>query len=301
MSRANKPRIVSPEARHRVSSSTDDDAWDDAPDGPPSVVRRVSKATETVRANRRWWDAAAEEYQDEHGAFLRDAGFIWCPEGLDEATAHLLGPTAELSGRRVLEIGCGAAQCARWLAGIGADVVAFDLSARQLAQARRLSERTGIEVPLFQADAQALPVRDESIDVACSAFGALPFVADSATVLLEVARVLRPGGRFVFSVSHPIRWAFPDDPGEAGLTVSGSYFDRNAYVEQDDRGVATYAEHHRTLGDRVREIIAAGLILRDLVEPDWPVENANVWGGWSPLRGALIPGTAIFVSEKPGS
>jgi SAM-dependent methyltransferase len=265
-----------------------------------TVGRRPLSRPETARANRIWWDVAADDYQHEHGAFLRDVGFIWCPEGLDEAAAQLLGPTAGLAGRRLLEIGCGAAQCARWLASVGAQVVAFDLSAGQLAHAVRLGVSTGIEVPLFQADAQALPLADGSIDIACSAFGALPFVADSAAVLGEVARVLRPAGRFVFSVSHPLRWAFPDDPGEAGLTVATSYFDRTPYVEEDDDGVATYAEHHRTLGDRVREIVAAGLTLVDLVEPEWPAGLSTEWGGWSPLRGRLIPGTAIFVCDKPG-
>ena len=113
--------------------------------------------------------------------------------------------------------------------------------------------------------------------------------------------MLTPGGRWVFSVSHPIRWCFPDDPGEAGLTVRDSYFDRRAYVEQDNRGIATYAEHHRTMGDRVREIVAAGFRLVDLVEPEWPDGHDRVWGGWSPLRGRLIPGTAIFVCDKPSA
>ncbi|HPB72717.1 MAG TPA: SAM-dependent methyltransferase, partial [Phycicoccus sp.] len=58
-------------------------------------------------------------------------------------------------------------------------------------------------------------------------------------------------------------------------------------------------EHHRTLGDRVREIVAAGLVLVDLVEPEWPDGNDQTWGGWSPLRGAHLPGTAIFVTRKP--
>ncbi len=64
-------------------------------------------------------------------------------------------------------------------------------------------------------------------------------------------------------------------------------------------GAVVYAEHHRPLGDRVREIVAAGLRLVDLVEPEWPEGHQRVWGSWSPLRGRLIPGTAIFVTEKP--
>jgi SAM-dependent methyltransferase len=253
-------------------------------------------AAETVRANRRWWDTAAAGYQAEHGDFLGDADFVWGPEGLREAAAHLLG---DVEGRRVLEIGCGAAQCARWLAGQGAQVVATYVSAGQLAQSRRIDSGAAAPVPLVQADAERLPLADASVDLACSAYGAVPFVADSLAVMTEVARVLRPGGRWVFSVTHPLRWALPDDPGRGGLTVTSSYFDRTPYVELGPDGEVAYAEHHRTLGDRVREISAAGLVLVDLVEPEWPESNDQVWGGWSPLRGRLIPGTAIFVTRKP--
>lgn len=273
----------------------------DGPGGmtdPPGVVRRTADAAESARANRRWWDSAAEDYQAEHGDFLGDARFVWCPEGLDEESVRLLG---DVRGRRVLEVGCGAAQCGRWLVSQGAAVVSMDLSAEQLAHARRLCAATRIDVPLAQADAAQLPVRSESVDVACSAFGAVPFVADSAAVMHEVARVLRPGGRWVFSVTHPIQWSFPDDPGPAGLRVRESYFDRTPYVEVDADGAATYVEHHRTLGDRIREIVGAGLVLLDVIEPEWPAANRRIWGQWSPLRGGLIPGTAIFVTERPRS
>ena len=43
--------------------------------------------------------------------------FIWSPEGVDEGDAQVLG---DVSGLDVLEIGCGAAQCARWLVSVGA-------------------------------------------------------------------------------------------------------------------------------------------------------------------------------------
>ncbi|GAA0357896.1 class I SAM-dependent methyltransferase [Microbispora corallina] len=255
------------------------------------VGRRAVSRTETARANRGWWDGAADDYQSEHGDFLRDDGFVWCPEGLDEADARLLG---QVSGLRILEVGCGAGQCGRWLAGEGAAVVGVDLSYRQLQHSRRIDLDTGSALPVAQADAEALPFRDASFDLACSAFGALPFVADAGAALREVRRVLRPGGRFVFSVSHPIRWAFPDDPGERGLTADRPYFDRSPYVEFSEDGTPSYVEHHRTMGDWVGLIHAAGFTLAGLVEPEWPEGHDRTWGGWSPLRGRLLPGTAIF-------
>src|SRR5690606_13211789 len=159
-------------------------------------------------------------------------------------------------------------------------VVALDLSAGMLRHAADAAERTGLAPTLLQAGAEHLPLRTDSFDVACSAFGALPFVpsletvfaevvrvlrpgggwvfssiqpmADDVphpqrtgpydvacdaidalpfypsleTVFAEVVRVLRPGGRWVFSVTHPMRWIFPDDPGPTGLTATQPYFDR---------------------------------------------------------------------------
>jgi SAM-dependent methyltransferase len=273
------------------------------PGGPPRpgngaarVVRRAAESSETTAANRRWWDRSADAYQAEHGEFLGEADFVWCPEGLREADARLLG---DVRGARVLEVGCGAAMCSRWLAARGASPVALDLSGGMLRHAAAAAGRTGIAVPLVQADAQHLPFADGSFDVACTAFGAVPFVSDSAAVMGEVARVLRPGGRWVFATTHPLRWIFADDPGPDGLVARTPYFDRSPYVEVDDAGEPTYVEHHRTLGDRVREIVGAGLELVDLLEPEWPAGHTREWGQWSPLRGALLPGTAIYVCRKP--
>ena len=263
--------------------------------GVDPVTRRPVGAAESTGAQRSWWDEAAADYLDEHGAFLGETGFVWGPEGLTEADAGLLGPVA---GRRVLEVGSGAAQCSRWLLAAGAEPVALDVSGEMLRRGISIGAAAGLAVPMVQADAASLPFASASFDLACSAYGGVPFVSDSGRVMHEVARVLRPGGRWVFSVTHPVRWSLLDDPGEAGLVVQQSYFDRTPYVEQDADGTATYVEHHRTLGDRVREITAAGLRLLDLVEPEWPLHNERTWGGWSPLRGALIPGTAIFVTER---
>ncbi|QSB12957.1 class I SAM-dependent methyltransferase [Natronosporangium hydrolyticum] len=245
-------------------------------------------------ANRRWWDADADDYQATHGEFLGDAELVWCPEGLREADANLLG---DVAGVRALELGCGAASGARWLARAGAEVVALDLSAGMLRHARAAADRTGVTVPLVQADALALPFPDGCFDLVFTAFGAVPFVTDSAALHREVARVLRPGGRWVFAVTHPMRWIFLDDPTEHGLVAVRSYFDRTPYAEYDEAGEPSYVEQHRTVGDRVRELVAAGFVLTDLIEPEWPAGHERIWGQWSPLRGRIFPGTAIYCAH----
>jgi SAM-dependent methyltransferase len=167
-----------------------------------------------------------------------------------------------------------------------------------LARARDLNRATGIDVPLLQADATALPLASRSVDLACSAFGGLPFVADVEGALAEVARVLRPGGRFVASVNHPMRWPFPDSPDPEDLQVTSSYFDRRPYVETDSAGTTLYVEHHRTIGDWVRAVVGSGLVLEDLLEPEWTPGRTQEWGQWSPARGALVPGTLILVCRS---
>ena len=254
---------------------------------------------ETRAANRAWWDGEADDYYAEHGAFLGDSEFVWGPEGWTEAELDLLGVR---DGMTVLEIGAGAAQCSRWLARHhDVRVVASDLSMGMLRTARRIEASAGgagIASPSSSATAWRCPWPTRA-STACSRPTAS---CRSSRTAARCSRRRRgccgPGGRFVFSTSHPVRWAFPDDPGPHGLTATTSYFDRTPYVESE-AGVVTYAEHHRTLGDLVRQVVAAGLVLVDLVEPEWPARNEQAWGGWSPLRGRLLPGTAILVADRP--
>ena len=263
--------------------------------GTVGVAHRQVAKSEATRANLAWWDADADDYQATHGDFLGDAEFVWCPEGLRESDLGLLG---DVRGARIAEIGCGQAACSRWLAGTGAYPVGLDLSGGMLRHASVANVRTGIDIPLIQASAEDLPLATGSMDAACSAFGAIPFVSALETAFAEVHRVLRPGGRWVFAVTHPMRWIFSDDPGPNGLTATQPYFDRTPYVEVDAEGRATYVEYHRTLGDYVRAFAATGFVLDDLLEPEWPAGHTRQWGQWSPLRGKLFPGTAIFVTHR---
>src|SRR5688500_190581 len=75
---------------------------DDGYPAPSGVARRPAGTAESVRANRRWWDAAAPAYLAEHGTDRGDVDLPLCPEALRGRAAHLLG---DVAGRRVHEGG----------------------------------------------------------------------------------------------------------------------------------------------------------------------------------------------------
>jgi ubiquinone/menaquinone biosynthesis C-methylase UbiE len=107
-----------------------------------------------------------------------------------------LGP-----GQQLLDVGCGFGRPAiRFAQRTGADVVGVNVSAEQVATARRLAaEAGGTDRVRFEvADANALPYPDDSFD-AVWAVEVLMYLPDRLRALREIHRVLRPGGRFVLS------------------------------------------------------------------------------------------------------
>src|SRR5690606_26122421 len=228
--------------------------------GTAGVARRPVGHAEAVEASRAWGDADADDYLGEHGDFLGDADFVWCPEGLREQDAHLLG---DVAGKRVLEVGCGAAMCARWLTSVGADAVAMDLSGGMLRRAGEANRRTGLKPPLVQADAARLPFASGTFDSAWCAFGAVPFTPDLEAVVTYAAPVLRPTGRWVSGVTLPMRCVCPDDSGRASLWVVDSHFDGTRRVEIDEQGRAPYVAYLRTPGDYIRALRGPGFVVDD--------------------------------------
>lgn len=237
-----------------------------------------------ARVSRAHWDSDAARYVSEHAYYLDD--FHWCPERLTEDQAHLLG---DVRGKRILELGAGTAPCSAWVAAHGGIAIAQDISRGMLSR----SDRSAVFA--VQSDAAALPFVSQSFDATFSSFGALPFLADLPGALREVRRVLKPGGRCVLASNHPMAWVFPDDPGPIGLLAQVPYF-QSVYEEFAEDGERTYAEYHHTVGDWIRAHAAAGLLLEDVVEPEWR-PGTPAWGQWSELRGSVFPGTAIFVSR----
>lgn len=248
----------------------------------------------STQANRQAWDSYAAEYQQEwHGSL--DDDVFWGPAVPSERRLRLLG---DVAGRDVLELGCGGGQASVFLTSQGARATALDVAPRQLEHGRALARARGVEVRFLEGSAEDLSAfADGSFDVAFSSY-ALGFVEDLPGALGETFRVLRPGGRFVFSWSGPVHLSTGLAP-DGTVFFDRSYFDRTPHTETDRHG--TVVSFHRTYSDWHQALVAAGFVVTDLLEPEPdPEVRPGAWHGVFPLtKLRQVPCTVVFRARKP--
>ncbi|WP_404384217.1 methyltransferase domain-containing protein [Knoellia locipacati] len=125
------------------------------------------------------------------------------------ARPAVVGLAGDVTGRRVLDAGCGSGPLSESMRDAGAEVAGFDVSAAMVDLAR---ERLGDDVDLCVHDLMdPLPYGDaEFDDVICSLV--LHYLEDWSGPLSELRRVLKPGGRLLVAVNHPTAYAvvYPD-------------------------------------------------------------------------------------------
>jgi ubiquinone/menaquinone biosynthesis C-methylase UbiE len=119
---------------------------------------------------------------------------------------HLLKQTDDLRralpflqvrpGQRLLDVACGAGHTGLYFAKLGMDVTMTDVSTGMLAQARALAEGEGVVAEFFAAPAEKLPFADGVFDLVTCRVAAHHFSCP-ASFVMESARVLKPGGRFL--------------------------------------------------------------------------------------------------------
>lgn len=172
------------------------------------------------------------------------------------ATISLLG---EVTGRRVLEVGCGSGILTAWLVEHGAAVTAFDVSEQMVALARNA---VGDEASLLVADlGEPLTfAADGSFDLVVASL-ALHYVEDWRHIFRELHRVLVAGGVVVFSTHHPtMDWVHsPSD-----------YFATKQVTERWHKGSDEFdvTFYRRPLTAMTQAISSSGFVIEQLVEPE---------------------------------
>jgi SAM-dependent methyltransferase len=170
----------------------------------------------------------------------------------------MLRLAGDVSGRRILDAGCGSGPLSAALRANGAVVTGFDASAAMVDLAR---QRLGEDADLHVADLAApLPFADAEFDDVVASL-VLHYLEDWAGPLAELRRVLKPGGRLIVSVIHPSVYAivYPD----------ADYFALTRYSEDytfaGQSAVLTY--WHRPLHAITDAFAAAGFRIVTLSEP----------------------------------
>jgi SAM-dependent methyltransferase len=246
-----------------------------------------------VHTMRQAWDRASKVYLERRG---HDVGSVsYGNLAPDERALGLLG---SLQGKRVLDIGCGGGQNAVACALAGADVVGVDPSVAQLMAARKLAHEHRVQVEWRAGDGVNIGEELASFDVIL-AVQVLSYVGDPAEMLRKAATRLRPTGKLVVSIDHPIRDCFFDVEAQEFVPYPvWDYFDERT-LQWDFEPEVSMQTHHHPMGQWIAWIRHAELTLQQLIEaaaPDaicdelWPLDSPL-----APFRN--IPHTLIMVAS----
>jgi SAM-dependent methyltransferase len=208
------------------------------------------------------WDDAAESWVD----FVRK-GKDYHRDGLNNPAAFRL--IGNVEGRLALDLACGEGYNTRILAKKGAKVVGVDFSAKlvRLARSEEAKEKLGIDYHV--GDAADLSMLSSCCFDLVTCFMALQDIKDYRSAVSGVARVLKKGGRFVFSIPHPCF----EMVSHGGFRVSTNKRYFGAAEDHIQWKMARLLKpfettsFHRTLTDYFDVLSRNRLLVRRLVEP----------------------------------
>ena len=185
----------------------------------------------------------------------------WGIFDVPEADIGLL--PSDVEGLETVELGCGTGYVSAWLARRGARPIGVDPTPNQLAIARSSQREHGLRFPLVRAAGERVPLKDASVDLVISEYGAAIW-ADPYRWIPEAARLLRPGGELVFlGNSTLLMLCAPDDEeAPAENVMLRDHFGMYRFDWPDDPCI----EFHLGHGDWIRLLRREGFEIEDLIE-----------------------------------
>ncbi len=238
--------------------------------------------------------------------------------GYDKYRDHINTPAfmamlPDVTGLRGLDIGCGEGHNTRLVAQRGAALTALDIARRFVTYAQEMEAQEPRGITYLHASAVDLPFADAHFDFAMATMSLMD-VPDQDRAIHEVARVLKPGGFFQFSILHPcfltprFKWVL-DDCGRRVAMECGDYFaSEQGAIEEwifgsaPDDLKARFAKFRiprffHTLSAWLNMLTAAGLTLEESAEPYASDESIAIYPSLAATR--VVPCSLHLRCRKP--
>lgn len=238
--------------------------------------------------NRTGWERSAERF------FGRTALPEYGPFSLKEDQLNLFD---SISGKKVLDIGCGSGHSLQYMSNNGAaELWGIDLSSKQINTASKLLDNQHSNIKLFESPMEVNPgLPSNYFDIVYSIY-ALGWTVDLNSTLANINEYLKPGGIFIFSWEHPFHDRITFNNGT--FNFNKSYLEEGPeYNEAWHNEVIIY---HRKLSTYINSLIDSSFIIEKVIDdvalPDTPSENPSRW--YSTQKASLIPATFIIKASK---
>lgn len=218
------------------------------------------------------------------------------------------GLLSNLTGKKVLMLGCGTGEESIMLKEFGAiDIVGIDLSEESI----RLAKQSYPDCEFFVGDMHKLPFSDNSFDFVYSSL-AIHYSSNPEIVYREIYRILKSNGQLLFSVGHPLRWACDEIEisGEKCRTISHGIDDENSIIHGNYN---TFKQHNHYFKNgevlsfyvgspsfHFKKLKKSGFIIEDLSEGICIDECKDIdYNYWNKYH--EIPQFMSFLVTKKGS
>lgn len=246
------------------------------------------KVAEILKMNKESWELSAERF------FGRTALPEYGPFSLNEEQLKLFG---SISGKKLLDIGCGSGHSLQYMAQEGAaELWGLDLSSKQIETARNLLISQKEKVTLYESPMEENPgLPSNYFDIVYSIY-ALGWTTNLERTFSNIHSYLKPGGAFIFSWEHPLH-------DRLQYEHSSFKFYKSYIVEGPEYNEAWHNNaviYHRKLSTYINTLIKTGFTIEKVIDevclPEEHSENPSKW--YSTQKANLVPSTLIIKASK---
>lgn len=196
----------------------------------------------------------------------------------------------DFDGKSVLDLGCGYGWHCKYASDSGAkNVLGIDISSMMLDKAKALNTAPNIEYLKSTMEDYTYP--DQAFDFVISSL-AIHYIADYKKLVLDVHKTLKIGGKFVFSVEHPVftaegseDWRYSDTGEILDFPVDNYYYEGKRTANFLGEKVTKY---HRTLTTYINTLLCHGFAVNAVIEPQPPSDMMDIVGMKDEMRRPMM-------------